>query len=314
MAVAPAVLSLLLAAFFFHALVYVIRGSTLPHRMGSTASCGRCGYAYSGLARCPECGSDVSEAGVLTPRLAFRLRGGVLSVAIALLVVVAIGTIPVAQAVSALASSLGYSRTTLDRTFVPTPSATTVAPNSYEVDLVGDLVSRAGPATSGTLTVAVSSKPVTHGAGNWIARSGLPRAEIDAGSGAVRLYDASGTSVRAYGSFDDEASAALYTLSGLDVSNSEVRTGCQSLVQHVQAELRSPGVGLTTPGVARPTAPLGALNFAGGSSSSGPGLPFTVLGRSREGSVAALVTIGAILVYVVALATIVRRRRRLMRG
>src|ERR1051325_6400018 len=106
-----AILTLLAAAFFVQALAYVIRGCTLPHRMGRTASCGRCGYAYSGLPRCPECGSGVADAGVLTPRLALRLRGGLLSIAVALLVVVAIGTAAAAPLISALASSLGYHRT-----------------------------------------------------------------------------------------------------------------------------------------------------------------------------------------------------------
>jgi hypothetical protein len=310
----PAIPSLLLAAFFVHALVYVIRASTLPHRMGSTASCGRCGYAYSGLARCPECGSDVASAGVLTPRLALRLRGGWLSVAIALLVVVSIGAIPVVPTLSALSTSLGYRRTHVDCSLHPTVSLANLAAGGYEIEMVEDLVSRGGPAVSGAVTVAISTKPLTPARGNWIAASGLPRAEIDAGTGAVRLYDARGATASTHTTFDGDASAALYSLSGLDLSDAEVRTACQNLARHIQTELRTPGAGLTKPAVATVNPAPGTLSFGGSGTTTGAGFPFMFLGLSGESEIAALVALGTALVYAVALAAIVRRRRRLIRG
>src|SRR5215831_14959884 len=51
---------------------------TPPPRRLREPGCGRCGYPVTGLAtpECPECGADLRLAGINTPALAMRHRGG----------------------------------------------------------------------------------------------------------------------------------------------------------------------------------------------------------------------------------------------
>jgi hypothetical protein len=55
---------------------------------GGEPSCGACGYAVAGLEtlRCPECGADLREAGIITPAMSKGLPRGVLRVALLVLI------------------------------------------------------------------------------------------------------------------------------------------------------------------------------------------------------------------------------------
>src|SRR5690606_21037158 len=74
------------------------RGLTLPRGARREPACGGCGYAVRGLSelRCPECGADLREAGILTPRMLVRWRGSASGLVLAWTLLVVLVGVPAA--------------------------------------------------------------------------------------------------------------------------------------------------------------------------------------------------------------------------
>ncbi|QKK06875.1 MAG: hypothetical protein HND58_01000 [Planctomycetota bacterium] len=74
-------LSLFLPAIFLVVIVWagvtVLRAVTLPRKASRFSACGSCGYAVAELDSlvCPECGNDLRQSGIVTPRIEMIRRG-----------------------------------------------------------------------------------------------------------------------------------------------------------------------------------------------------------------------------------------------
>lgn len=66
----------------------ILRACTVPRGARGRASCGGCGEPFAGWVRCPACGGDIAQTGVVTPAIVHRCRGN-LAAAIVSIVILA---------------------------------------------------------------------------------------------------------------------------------------------------------------------------------------------------------------------------------
>lgn len=218
------------ALILIPAFVVIFRACTLPrsirraaaHPELPPASCGRCGCAYTAWTRCPKCGAEIVQAGILTPELAFRSRPGLLLASLAWLLIIAffvpsLGMISYAWLDT---RSSGPDRSLTE--FRPIYDRAVSAPNLAIIAYTSgpDNNSFAAPSTATNLIVTDSTQsPFFHGKmyrREPISPSGFAHARIDSPGGRFVIVDKQDVVIRAGSTLTRDDASALFSAAGID--------------------------------------------------------------------------------------------------
>lgn len=86
----------------------ILRACTLPRSTREHASCGACGEPYAGWVRCPACGGDIAQTGLVTPEIAHKCRGNIAAAVVSIVVLAASVSVFSAQAIDWTCGVMGW--------------------------------------------------------------------------------------------------------------------------------------------------------------------------------------------------------------
>lgn len=288
---------LILLPIIVSAITVIVRACTLPRGMQPAPVCGACGYLYSGWTRCPECGGELLTVGLLTPRLALKLRGSLVVAVIAMLVLLFIaGSLSGAMGYLVF-SSMGYTSVSGTSTFIPASLPVPVYTIEATIDLEHD---SSGLPVRGGLEFKLIRKAISS------------RVEVDAVTGCCRVFDSTDTLIIERKSFDEIASAKLFEAAKLDIGERLVAQSAGDLVA-ISHDIRTRG---WKPGAAAPiqgSAPPGTLQQGNSIANMGSATPVRIPGFSSGASWWVLVWAFTLASGVLLFGVVFRRRARLLR-
>jgi hypothetical protein len=262
-----------------------------PSRMPRDAACGRCGYPVAGLSthECPECGTDWRTAGVSTPSLIMRYRGGAASAIVAWTILCSAGGLVLLSTVGVMFIAPRV------QAAVATPQTwtTPLYPNSKAFPSVD--VASSGPmgAAKGKTTVTLSLN---------LADGSAWKMAVDRSTTSAIVTPPGGSPTQR-STYGPGSAAAFYTAAGLTGPTAAAESA--ELQRVVDILLMSP---YTQP------SQMSLTSFSAGSPTFSGASSFTRV--SPEDTAALLVALSAggacVLVYAAGVWFIVRRRRRLL--
>lgn len=301
----PGVLFLLLAVGA------ITRAVAVPAVVKRRPACGGCGHecAEPLTDRCPECGGRYVRVGMVTPSLAVRLRGGLTSALIAwtaLSGVAATVLFTVAQQAAWSTASSGFGTTVTTRTMEPVKASGGLGRvDSSKLDYRVEVVTTSAQGGSATPADSVRFEIRKNGTRNGAVL------EIDGADGSFTIKSLDGKSLGTGTTFTSTDADTMFKAADLDITYPAVRASVTSFTSTVQRAAQDPGTLERQSTNWEDQASVGELRFGGSSSStSGGGMTgppsMWTMGWVRIGSVAGVV------VYVVGLALITARYRRLV--
>lgn len=286
----------------------VLRACRVPRGVETGGSCGRCGYAYSGWQRCPECGGDIKEEGLATPRLMLKHRGSLHGALFALTMLAAALVFLLTGITLGICQAAGWMQHVRQTSYgrIPpihtnpsgTPSPNTPLDMLIHKDLIGPSVHK--PRQGEILVVIRSSAQTTTSAdrpntiGDW-------HATYDVGRDLLTVRDGTG---------------ATHKRSALGVAQVEefLANAVPALTESERFGAASQIIGeLDVEGRVSDKVPYAIVQELGTSMRSTPSLPFTVFGFAGSSAAMLLASILSAALYVLALWLVLKRRRRLMR-
>ncbi len=296
----------LLAAWM--GIMAVLRVCSVPRGVEPGGSCGLCGYAYSGWQRCPECGGNVAEEGIATPRLMLKHRGSLRGALFALTMLAAALVFLLTGLTLGLCQAAGWMQWTRQSEYTLEQSTSTPLWIAVHWDLAGrSTQSRA----HGEIVVAVNSGgPFFTTASLNAPLVGVAHARIDARRGTFVVVDPQGHIERRGDRFQRSDAVRLLELAGVSVEQTVLEAAGLQL-----AELADADSAMAAAAMRPATAFSGTPVLIEGASSTRaiPSLPFPVVGMMSSSGAMILAGIVSAALYIVALWLVLKRRRRLMR-
>lgn len=286
----------------------VLRVCRVPRGVEPGGSCGRCGYAYTGWQRCPECGGDIAEEGIATPRLMLKHRGSLRAALFSLTMLAAALVFLLTGITLGICQAAGWMQWTRQTEY--SLSTQTQAPHSIVAHW--QMLGKSGSGRArGEIVIAV--KPGGSFFGTFDTRpntTGVAHAEIDAATGAFVLIDASGRVERRGDRFEPADGIRLLQLAGTPVEPAVLEAAGLQLAEIARVDDAMAAAALR-PAVAFSGSTV--LTEGSSTTSAVPSLPFTVFGMKSSSGAMLLTGIVSAALYVVALFWVIKRRRRLMR-
>ena len=290
---APLTILLVIAGFAIRSIWITI---TPPRKGVKQPSCEKCKYPVAGLnsLNCPECGSDLRTTGIITRPMEVRRRGGLFGAILGLTYLVLCG--------------FGLAMLLFSSVVVPslaTPSGSTPVPTTTLTP---------GSGAYSALIVEQPYAPTTSAVSNLSYSAALEITLTDGSKHRVEVTP----SRRCIPIADDQAGAALGPVSRATISSWMTSLGFDSADAGIAAEIddivRVIDITLVTPYT--PPAQMSVTAFTVGATSyiGGNSTGYTSEQTYWWTFLAWLVPIGFGAIWLICLALIVMRRRRLLRG
>ncbi len=304
----PIVILLLCGLAAWMGVMAVLRVCFVPRGVEPGGSCGRCGYAYSGWQRCPECGGNVADEGIATPRLMLKHRGSLRAALFSLTMLAAALVFLLTGLALGLCQAAGWMQWTRQTEYVLGQSTT----SPHRISVHWEMLGRSGqPRGHGEVLVVVfPGGQLTGTVGSRPSTTGVTHATIDARSGTFVLADSSGRIDRRGKRFEPADGTRLLELAGVAIEQTELEAAGLQLAELADAESAMAAAAL------RPTTTFtGTPVLIEGSSSTRavPSLPFRVFGMMSSSAAMLLAGIVSAVFYILAIWLVLKRRRRLMR-
>ena len=304
----PIVILLLCGLAAWMGVAAVLRVCRVPRGVEPGGSCGNCGYAYTGWQRCPECGGDIAEEGIATPRLMLKHRGSLRGALFALTMLAAALVFLLTGITLGICQAAGWMQWTRQTEYVLGQSTTSphrvtvhweMLGRSSQTHANGEVLVVVSP--GGQLTGTLGSRPFT---------TGMAHATIDARSGNYVLTDSAGRIDRRGKRFEPADGTRLLELAGVSVEQTELEAAGLQL-----AELADADMAMAAAAMRPATAFSGTPVLIEGASSTRaiPSLPFAVFGTTGSSTAMLLAGLLSAALYVFAIWLVLKRRRRLMR-
>lgn len=304
----PVVILLLCGLAAWMGVMAVLRVCLVPKGVEPGGSCGSCNYPYSGWQRCPECGGDVGEEGIATPRLMLKHRGSLRAALFSLTMLAAALVFLLTGLTLGICQAAGWMQWTRQTEYVLGQSTT----SPHRIMVHWEMLGRSSQThANGEVLVVVSpGGQLTDTLGSRPSTTGVTHATIDARSGNYVLTDSTGRIERRGTRFEPADGTRLLELAGVSVEQTELETAGRQLADLADAEKAMAAAAM------RPTTTFtGAPVLIEGVSSTRaiPSLPFPVFGMMSSSAAMLLAGIVSTALYIVALWLVLKRRRRLMR-
>lgn len=300
----PLLTGVFLVLLAWMCLATLLRACTLPRGVARGGSCGKCGYTYSGWTRCPECGGEIADVGVATPRLAVRFRGGWLGIILGLLFAGFALTYVLRSSLNMLCRAQGWNNN--QRQVMYSPAKEDSPP--YGMMILWDLIgSPSKPPSGGRIVIALDGSAIfTFLAMGLMPTSGNVHAEIRAGSGRYTIRDSKGAIVREGTSFGQSEAELMLELAAVPIEAEDRAMLAAQIVAETDLTRQTSLAGIA--------APPNRIMYGGSSGGQGNvSLPFTVFGLWGPQAINTLAASTSALVVLLAGSLIVSRRRRMLR-
>lgn len=299
----PAFTGAFLVLLAWMCLATVLRSCVVPRVAPRGGACGRCGYAYSGWTRCPECGGDVAEVGVATPSLALRLRASRAASLVGILFLALALTHGLSLAAKSVCTANGWQRMSRGVQFSPMASD---AP-SYGMTIHWDVVAARNTVRGGTITLTLNgAAPMTALAASPLPAAGAFVAVMDARDGSFEVRDANGGVVERGNAFEPRHALAMLDMSGVPLDQPTREQLAREIIFFMAPEhALAP---MIPPASARPVVFGGSTAVA-----SDWSLPFPLFGAMGHLPAQMLAAVIAVVVSLVAGLVILHRRRAAVR-
>lgn len=304
----PIVILLLCGLAAWMGVAAVLRVCRVPRGVEPGGSCGNCNYAYSGWQRCPECGGDIAEEGIATPRLMLKHRGSLRAALFSLTMLAAALVFLLTGITLGICQAAGWMQWTRQTEY----ALGTQTPTPHSIVVHWQMLGKSGSnRANGEIVIAVT--PGGPFRGTFDTRpdtTGLAHVEIDAATGAFIMVDASGRVDRRGERFGPDDGVRLLELAVSSAEPPVLEAAGLQLAEIAKVDDAIAAAAL------RP-----AITFSGstvlteGSSTTSavPSLPFSLFGLKSSWGAMALAGILSAILYIFTLVWVVRRRRRLMR-
>lgn len=265
-----------------------------PSKMSREAACGSCGYSVAGLTTpaCPECGADWRDAGITTPALIMRHRGGtggaivawtILAVGAGLIVTAFFGIFYTRQMVTTM--------TTKPQTWTTPLTPASKAYANVDV-LSSSMMSGRGGATSVGLELTLLDGLL------W-------KIDVDATTKTWIVTSPSAAGRALTGAYGAGSVGAFLKTAGLDTTDPKIAAEAAELERVVDIQLMSP---YTQPSQMTLTAfTVGTPSFSGVSAAT-----WNPMGAASTGFILLGLAFLWLIVYIVGIVLIVARRKKLM--
>lgn len=309
----PIVILLLCGLAAWMGVAAVLRVCRVPRGVEPGGSCGNCGYAYTGWQRCPECGGDIAEEGIATPRLMLKHRGSLRAALFSLTMLAAALVFLLTGITLGICQAAGWMQWTRQSEYTLEQSDAAQSPAASSGILVHweTLGRAAAKSPRGQILIVVNPhSPFRGTSGIQPSTSGVPHARIDTSTGAFSVLDHSGEATRAGDAFASEDAAHLLELAGVSIDEATLDAAGLQLAEIAEVDNAMAAAAL------RPAVTFsGSTVLTEGSSTTSavPSLPFAVFGAKSSTGAMLLAAIVSAVLYVVALLWVIKRRRRLMR-
>jgi len=304
----PIVILLLCGLAAWMGVAAVLRVCRVPRGVEPGGSCGLCGYAYTGWQRCPECGGDIAEEGIATPRLMLKHRGSLRAALFSLTMLAGALVFLLTGITLGICQAAGWMQWTRQTEY----SLNTQAQAPHSILAHWQMLGRSGSGrASGQIVIAV--KPGGPFFGTFDTRPntvGVAHAEIDAATGAFVIVDPNGRIERRGDRFEPADGVRLLQLAGAPVEPAVLDAAGLQLAEIAEGDNAMAAAALR-PAVAFSGSTV--LTEGSSTTSAVPSLPFAVFGAKSSTGAMLLAAIVSAVLYIFTLVLVVKRRRRLMR-
>lgn len=286
----------------------VLRVCSVPKGVEPGGSCGSCNYPYSGWQRCPECGGDVKEEGIATPRLMLKHRGSLRGALFSLTMLAGALVFLLTGITLSICQAAGWMQWTRQSEYTLERSTSTPVWIAVHWDLAGR--STQSRAHDDIVIAANSGGTFLPTASLHAPLVGVAHARIDARRGTFVVVDPQGHIDRRGDRFQRDDAVRLLELVGVSVEQTVLEAAGLQL-----AELADTDSAMAAASMRPATTFTGATVLTEGSSSTRvvPSLPFRLFGLSSSSAAMLLAGILSAALYVLALWLVLKRRRRLMK-